>query len=151
MHNIKQLKPSRTSHYRQSYVNPASCTKLFPSLRNQPIICRSSWERKFIQWCETNPNVRYWGSECISTSYLSPLDGKKHAYYPDFCVEMMNGEKWIVEVKPLNQTKKPNKEDRYLVEQYVKNMAKWQAIKEQCEPRGYKFIVLTEKTFDRMV
>ena len=30
------------------------------------IICRSSWERKFCQWCDMNNNVISWASEEFS-------------------------------------------------------------------------------------
>jgi hypothetical protein len=58
-HNIKQLKPSANSRYRQGYIDPGSCKKLFPDLVRDSIIYRSSYERKFIYWCENNPNVKY--------------------------------------------------------------------------------------------
>jgi hypothetical protein len=151
VHNIKQLKPSRQSRFKQEYINPQTCHKLFESLKQQPIIVRSSWEKKFIQWCETSNKVKSWGSECIGVSYVNPIDGEKHTYYPDFCVETTDGERWIVEIKPFNQTQKPDKNNKWLVEQYVKNMAKWNTIQEQCDRKGYKFFVLTERTIYKML
>ena len=62
-HDIKQLKPQVDGRYYQGHINPASCKKLFPSQSNQPIIFRSSYERSFINWLESNPNVKAWGSE----------------------------------------------------------------------------------------
>ena len=40
--DIKNLKPSRNSRYKQGYVNPKSCKKLFPSIIHEAIIYRSS-------------------------------------------------------------------------------------------------------------
>lgn len=150
MQGIKSIRPSKNSRFKQTYINPESCHKLFESLRHQPIICRSSWETKFIHWCENCPNVKAWGSECISWQYTSYLDGKVHTYYPDFVVEMKNGEKWVVEIKPYQQTQKPDPNNQWLTREYIKNVSKWTSIKERCDRLGYKFYVLTEKTIGKL-
>ena len=56
--NIKSLKPTKNSRYKQGYVNPKSCKKLISTLSNEPIIYRSSYELKFINWLEQNKNVK---------------------------------------------------------------------------------------------
>ena len=48
------------------------------------IIYRSSWEKKFMLWCDCNLNVLEWGSEEIVIPYRSPLDRRVHRYFPDF-------------------------------------------------------------------
>ena len=56
----------------------------------------------------------------------------------------------IIEVKPKAQTKKPTKKNkpygRYLKEArtYGINQLKWEAAKEYCKDRGYKFRIITE-------
>ena len=87
---------------------PNSCKKLFESVKRQPIIYRSSWEKKFILWCESCKNVKHWGSECTCIKYFNPVDQKTHRYFPDFVVEMQDGKVLIVEIKPENQTKIPD-------------------------------------------
>ena len=67
------------------------------------IIYRSSWEYKFMKWCDVTPTVQEWGSEEIIIPYISPVDGKRHRYFPDFYVKIQ-GRKYLVEVKPLKQT-----------------------------------------------
>ena len=47
------------------------------------IICRSSWERRFCNYCDTNPNILRWASEEFSIPYVSPVDNRVHRYYPD--------------------------------------------------------------------
>ena len=42
------------------------------------IIYRSLWERKFMVWCDTNPNILEWGSEEFFIPYISPVDGRPH-------------------------------------------------------------------------
>ena len=38
------------------------------------IICRSSWERRFCNYCDLNENIVEWGSEEFWIPYLSPVD-----------------------------------------------------------------------------
>lgn len=147
--NIKSLKPSKTSRYAQGYINQSTCKKLFPQLSNQTIIYRSSYELKFITWLENNNKVKHWGSECICIPYLYK-DGSTHKYYPDYFVEMVNGDKIVVEVKPYNQTQKPINENCWAAKEYMKNMCKWKAAMEFCKSKGYIFKVLTEKTINQL-
>ena len=36
------------------------------------IVYRSLWERKFMVYCDTNPDIVEWGSEEIIIPYISP-------------------------------------------------------------------------------
>ena len=148
--NIKDLKPSLNSRYQQGYINPASCHKLFPQLKFEKIIYRSSYEKKFIYWMENNPSVKYWGSECIKIPYLYVKDGKTHCYYPDYFIEMTDGTYIVIEIKPSSQTKRPLNENSWAGEAYIKNMCKWKATMEFCKSKGYLFKILTEKTIENI-
>ena len=64
------------------------------------IIYRSLWERSFMKYCDDNPDVVEWGSEEIVVPYISPIDGKRHRYFPDFYVKTSKGDKFLVEIKP---------------------------------------------------
>ena len=114
------------------------------------IVYRSSWEYKFMKWCDHNSHVQEWGSEEIFIPYTSPVDGKKHRYFPDFYVKI-GRKKYMVEVKPLRQTKQPKKQKKqtkaYITEvvTYAINQAKWEAAREYCKDRGWQFMLITEK------
>ena len=144
--NIKQLKPRKNGRYNQGYINQLSCKKLFPQLKVENIIYRSSYEKKFIYWLENNPAVKHWGSECLRIPYLYVKDNKMHSYYPDYFVEMVDGTCMVVEIKPSSQTKKPINENCCGYDAYIKNMCKWKATKEFCDAKGYQFKIITEKT-----
>lgn len=148
--NIKQLKPKTRSWTKQGYLDPRSCKKLFPGLSHEKIIFRSSWERKYAIWCENNKNVRYWGSECIEIPYIS-YDGEQHKYNPDFVLEMVNGDRYIIEIKPKSQCTRPLNEDSWQWNEYKKNMCKWVAAKKFCEDRHLKFKILTEDTIEKLI
>ena len=110
------------------------------------IIYRSSWEYKFMVWCDRSSSVTEWGSEEIVIPYISPADGRRHRYFPDFYVKI-GRKKYMVEVKPLRQTKQPKKQKRqtkaYITEvvTYAINQAKWEAAKEYCKDRGWEFML----------
>lgn len=148
--NIKALKPSKNSNYLQGYINPESCKKLFPQMKHEKIIYRSSYEKKFVYWLENNPEVKYWGSECLRIPYFYPKDGKTHSYYPDYVVQMQDNTLMVIEIKPSSQTTKPVNEHTWVGEAYYKNMCKWKATLEFCKNKGYKFKILTEKTINRI-
>ena len=80
------------------------------------IICRSSWERKFCQWCDRNKSVVSWASEEISIPYVSPKDNRIHRYYPDFLIKVKEYnnkiQTYVVEVKPKKQTLPPKKKKK---------------------------------------
>jgi hypothetical protein len=146
---IKDFKPIKDGRYSQGYINPSSCKKIFPQMKTDKIIYRSSYERKFIAWLENNEQVKNWGSECIRIPYLY-IDGKMHSYYPDYFVEMVDGTKMVVEIKPSSQTKRPVNENTWVGKEYRKNMCKWKATMEFCQAKGYKFKILTEKTINML-
>ena len=68
------------------------------------IICRSSWERKFCQWCDMNNSIVSWASEEFSIPYVSPKDNRVHKYYPDYLIKVKEKndmiKTYVVEVKP---------------------------------------------------
>jgi len=118
------------------------------------IICRSSWERRFCNWCDLNDNIVAWGSEEFCIPYRSPVDGRVHRYFPDFIIKVreQSGDikTYVIEVKPKKQTKEPKKPSRttkrYIseVKTYAVNQAKWKAADEWCKDRMIEFKIITE-------
>ena len=144
---IKNMKPKK-GFYKQGIVNPKLLKKYADSCKNEPIIYRSGLELQFIQYVENNPSIIKWASEPIEIPYFCRLDKKEHKYYPDYILENKQGNKVIVEVKPFNQTQKPDMTDTlWLKEAWVKNVDKWTAAKEFADKHGMKFIIVTEKFF----
>jgi hypothetical protein len=118
------------------------------------IIYRSSWERKFLKYCDNNENIIEYSSEEIVLPYRSPVDNRIHRYFPDFYIKVKesNGQikKYLIEIKPKKQTVEPKVQKKktkgyiYEVVEYAKNQAKWKAAKEFCEDRQWEFRILTE-------
>ena len=112
-------------------------------------LARSSWEFVFMRMLDEHQGVEKWASESIQIPYRCPLTGKHTIYVRDFFIVYndINGGKHdeVVEVKPLNQTKIENVgKSQYNQQQYVKNMAKWEAANAWCKQKGVKFRVVNE-------
>ena len=103
-----------------------------------------------MKYCDDNPDIIEWGSEEIIIPYVSPIDGRRHRYFPDFFVKTSKGDKFLIEVKPKSQTKPPKvprrKTKRFIYEtdEWGKNQANWEAANAVCQRNGWKFIILTE-------
>ena len=118
------------------------------------IFYRSLWERRFMVYCDNNPNIIEWGSEEIIIPYKSPIDRKVHRYFPDFYIKYVNNKgqtvREIIEVKPKKQLSPPKEPQRrtkrYLneVATYLVNQAKFKAADDYCRDRRYGFRILTE-------
>jgi len=141
------------SKYLQGQFIPINPKKYRGNVNN--IIYRSSWELKLLRWLDEQTNVLEYGSEEIVIPYISPVDGKPHRYFVDFYVKLRssNGQikKYIVEVKPYDQTLPPKKKSR-VTPRYIKecqiyavNQAKWIAAKKFAEYNNIEFVVMTEK------
>ena len=107
-----------------------------------------------MDWLDRNPSIITWASEELIIPYISPVDGRKHRYFPDFLVKVVNKEgqtkTLLLEIKPKRQTKEPVKKKR-VTKQYIQevatwsvNQAKWKAADEYALDRGWEFKVLTE-------
>jgi|AntAceMinimDraft_7_1070363.scaffolds.fasta_scaffold02836_4 spermidine synthase len=123
------------------------------------VIFRSSYERKFMVFCDLDPSVLKWSSEPYSIPYLDTLTDKTRNYFVDFYAKIKkpSGETqdYIVEVKPrkkLNKPLKPNRESlnklknyNAAMHEYLTNLSKFSAAKSYALKIGYKFIIVTEK------
>jgi len=162
MKSIKNLRPSKNSKYKQGLYAPLNPSKYIGDINN--IIYRSSWERKFCQYCDTNPNILKWSSEPLSgIKYWSPIDKKEHTYFVDYYIQVkkLDGtiEDWLIEIKPENQydiNKRPKEPVGNLTEKkiraynqklqiWITNRAKFEAATRFAESRGYKFGAINEK------
>ena len=110
-------------------------------------------------YCDENDDIMEWGSEELVIPYLSPLDRKRHRYFPDFWVRVKTSggeiKESLIEVKPKAQTQPPKggppkdarKRRRYIseVKTWGVNEAKWKAATAYCGRRNWTFKILTEK------
>jgi hypothetical protein len=117
------------------------------------IIYRSLWERKFMVYLDSHPDIVGWASEEFHVPYISPVDKKMHRYFPDFLVKKRNKdgtiEVLVIEIKPSKQVSEPvvNRKTKHKINEvitYSINTNKWKAAEEFCKDRNWKFLILTE-------
>jgi hypothetical protein len=154
--SIKTFLKPRAGAIRQGYFKPAFPEKYVGD--TSQIIFRSSWEFKFLKWCDHSPTVIKYSSEPVGIPYYSPLDKRGHTYYVDFYIVTKDNsgkeQSWLIEVKPDKYTKPPTAPARmtdkqtasyvYAAKQYIVNQAKFEAAKEFASVRGLKFGIITE-------
>ena len=100
-------------------------------------------ELRFMKWCDTSEKILQWNSEEVIIPYISPIDNKRHRYFPDFLIQTEKG--WtLIEVKPQVQTKPPKK----IIKKQLKNFNK--AIIEIAEMK-FKNIEEKEEKLDALV
>ena len=119
------------------------------------VIYRSSWELKFMRWCDNSPSILEWGSETVIIPYKSPIDNNIHRYFVDFYIKTKDQSgkttKYLIEIKPEKFTKPPpipQRQTKKFIQEvfnYGVNQSKWKAADTFCKDRGWKFLVLTEK------
>ena len=119
------------------------------------VVYRSLWERKFMKWCDSNPNILQWWSEELAIPYYDPVQKKWRRYFPDFWMKVKekNGKvnTYLIEVKPKRQVECPKPQKRktkkYLREvfDYATNQAKWEAANDYCRDRLWTFRIVTER------
>jgi hypothetical protein len=112
-------------------------------------LARSSWEFIMMKMLDEHQGVESWASESVQIPYRDPFTGKYTIYVPDFFVVYVdrNGKKHaeLIEVKPLSQTKLENVgKSVYNQQQYIKNMAKWEAAAAWCKQQGVRFRIVNE-------
>lgn len=119
------------------------------------VVYRSSWELKFLIWCENTSNVIKFSSEELVIPYRCGTDNQIHRYFIDFKLKIRQRDDsikiYIVEIKPMAQTMAPKypgkRTKRYITEAmiFVKNQSKWKAASEYAKDRNWIFKIITEK------
>ena len=132
----------------KSFFKPRNKSKYMGDFNN--IVCRSTWEYQLASWADRNSSIVKWGIESVILGYFDKGNGKKRDYYVDFYFEFNDGKKWLIEVKPRNQTMPPPKQKRLTrkyvnaVRTYATNTSKWEYARIFAEKNGMKFYVWTE-------
>ena len=136
-------------------------------LGNKPPIFRSGWEEKFMIMLDLSPNIMKWGSEYVIIHYWDKASNKPRRYFTDFYIELENGRKIVIEIKPEKEIQKPSEfikkngkivprplktqkqKLQYLNEMktYITNRSKWEAATKYCDINGIEFKIATETNF----
>ena len=167
-------KPNGVGNYRQGLFVPKNNAKVYKLNEKGGLYYRSSWELTAMKYFDLNDDVVLWGAECIEIPYQLKKPDKhgiltvtKHRYYPDFYYKLKMNDNTIreilMEVKPIEQTRPPKfketarltakqlKNYEYEINEYNRNMSKWEHAIKYCEMKGVEFKFLTKQQVDRMI
>lgn len=115
---------------------------------SKPIIYRSSWEFEIMLALDESDKVKHWGSEEIMIPYFNPESEKDvNRYFIDFYVELIDGNKYLIEIKPskfTNLESYSRERSESAKKEYHKNFLKWMSASEFAKSQNMKFLVLTE-------
>lgn len=143
------------SNYLQGKYTPVNPKKYQGNVNN--IVFRSSLELVAFKFCDTNSGIVKWSSEETVIPYISPVDGRTHRYFMDLKVwTRREGQEelqvTLIEIKPKDQIKQPKKTPNMkestfnnAMRTWLVNSAKWEATRELCAKKNWKFIIWTEE------
>ena len=120
------------------------------------IVYRSSWERQFFRWLDTQSFIKSWSSEETIIPYRCKTDGQIHRYFPDVKFQFTDGRVMLIEIKPKRETVEPKipkrKTRRFITEvmTYAKNISKWEAANEYAKDHGMVFEIWTEDVLRKL-
>lgn len=167
-------RPNGAGNYRQGLFIPTNKDKVYKLNEQGGLYYRSSWELTAMKYFDQQESVILWGAECIEIQYQLTKPDKygitkvtNHRYFPDFYykLKMDDGStrEVLLEVKPKEQTRPPKWKEtakmtrkqlenyEWEINEYNRNMSKWEATLEYCTPKGIDFRILTKEQVDRMV
>lgn len=146
------------SRFKQGYYIPEYPEKYVGDITK--IFYRSSWELIFMRkYCDLNKNCISWASEEIIIPYVNPVDNKTHNYMVDFFCVLKEGDNKrgvFIEIKPyaekfppkMKEGKRPSSKQllshNKRMTEYIKNIAKWNALKYFAAERNCSFIIVDE-------
>jgi len=154
--------PNKADKYHQGYYKLVNPMKYIGNPTE--VIFRSSWEYKFMIYCDLNSGVLKWGSEVFKIPYNDRM-GHPHVYIPDFYLETKNKDhdglmnRFLVEIKPDKEIREPVipngnisekklKALEYQITAWQKNKYKWVYAMEWCKARDIKFWLVTEENLN---
>lgn len=153
--------PNKADKFKQGYYKIKNVHKYMGNPTD--IVYRSSWEYKFMLYCDLNEGVLKWVSESFKIPYIDYM-GHSRTYIPDFYLETRNKKnpelmnRFLVEIKPAKETKEPIipnnisekklKSLEYDLAVWQKNKYKWTFAKEWCKARDIQFWLVTEENLD---
>jgi hypothetical protein len=156
------LKPQK-GKVQQGYFHPKNPEKYKGDITK--IIYRSSWEFKFLEYCDNNESVIEYASEPVGIAYYNPILKKESTYWVD-CYMATRGSdgkitKWLIEIKPNKYLTPPAPPTRLTEKQtlnyarhakaYIINDAKFKAAKVYASKNNMRFGIITENfLFNKM-
>lgn len=107
--------------------------KYFSTKTNKCLYYASSYEKQAFEKLERDENILSYDRATVAIKYVRPDDHRFHRYVPDILVEMKDGSRMLIEIKPTSM----------LEDEIIK--AKIVAAQLYCNKKNYKYAVWSEK------
>lgn len=144
----------KQGYYEPKFPEKWIITEAF-DMKGKGIKYRSSWEHRFCQFADFNPDIVRVNSEGVVVPYYNPVKERMARYFIDFAIENRKGTIFMVEVKPFHETQPPklpkSRTEKTMLNYqkalatYAVNQAKWEAAREYAAEKGAKFVIITER------
>lgn len=154
-------RPNNKMGWKQGYYVPTNPQKFVGILDKIGVVYRSSLELKFMKMLDLNIDVLKWTYEHhqMAIPYYDPIMGKNRTYNPDFWMEAKTSKGiqiFLIEVKPESETVYPDRNRFKTTEAYKRQLTinalveiKRRAASEFCKKKGWKYLFVTEKFFEK--
>lgn len=158
---LQKPNPRNKQGFKQGFYVPENKEKFLGHLDKRGVPYRSSLELKFMKMLDKAREVKKWTYEHPDTkiAYFDPVLQKNRTYFPDFWVQCsVRGviKTFLVEVKPYSQTKIPVKSENKSKKTYSRELqtnvnveVKRRSAEKFCAQRGWKYLFVTEKFFEK--
>lgn len=168
-------KPNKVGNYKSGNYMPKNRHKFYKFNSEGGIYYRSSLEYKVLLYLDVyNDNVVKIAVEHLAIPYvLKKIDKygyvvstSNHRYFVDVYYELKMDDgsikKVALEIKPQEQTKPPKFKEtarltkkqlenyKYSVDEWNRNMCKWEAAIQYCESKGVMFRLMTEAEINKL-
>lgn len=150
------LKPQKGNKVKQGYFTPKNPEKYDgdPSA----IIYRSSWELKFLTYCDNHESIIKYAAEKVGVPYINPILKKESTYWIDCWMLTKSPDgtltRWLIEIKPNKYLTPPEAPNRltekatlnyaHHAKAYIINNAKFTAAKVYAAKNNMRFGIITE-------
>jgi hypothetical protein len=150
------LKPQKGNKVKQGYFTPKNPEKYEgdPSA----IIYRSSWELKFLTYCDNHESIIKYAAEKVGVPYINPILKKESTYWIDCWMLTKSPDgtltRWLIEIKPNKYLTPPEAPNRltekatlnyaHHAKAYIINNAKFTAAKAYAAKNNMRFGIITE-------
>ena len=149
------LKP-QNGRVKQGYFTPQNPQKYKGDISK--IIYRSSWELKFLTYCDNNESIIEYAAEPVGIPYNNPILKKESTYWIDCYMVTKSPDgtltKWLIEIKPNKYLTPPEPPKRLTEKQtlnyarhakaYIINTAKFKAAQVYAHKNAMRFGIITE-------
>ena len=160
--------PNKSDKYSQGVFIPTNKHKLIKVNKYGGVMYRSSLEKKVMIYMDLCDDVIHWGAENIEIPYLLTekdqfgviVKSSPHRYFPDIYYELKMDDgsvrRIVMEIKPAKQCKPPkiakklSKSYKWEIEEWNRNMCKWEFAIQYCNKKGFEFKIFTEETASKM-